>query len=127
MVIVKHEVDTLTYAMPKIHWKYVSCGCHSTVHLQISALLRYYVHSVSVSPLGKKKAIGILSIKFIILATLLTVLFGYACPLLSNIHRPTHTFLNAKVFHWKLPPFVCSPYTVLHRLERKRVELIFFN
>lgn len=56
MVIVKHEVDTLTYAMPKIHWKYVSCGCHSTVHLQISALLRYYVHSVSVSPLGKKKS-----------------------------------------------------------------------
>lgn len=58
IAIVQHEVDTLTlsYDMPEIHWKYVSCGCRSTAQLQISASLPYwYVHSVCVSPLQKKE------------------------------------------------------------------------
>lgn len=36
MAIVWNKVDTLTLScfMPKIHWKYVPCSCHSTVHYE---------------------------------------------------------------------------------------------
>lgn len=114
--------------MLKIHWKYVSCGCHSTLHFQISTLFPYYVQSLCVTFKKKEEKKPIDNTRHQVDYTCDTFDSTIWLSLPTAVKHPSSHphVLYVKVFHWRLPPFDCGHYTVLHRPESKRVELLFF-